>query len=108
VKGSDERVVLVFRSGKLSAIVDGQAYIRVWRSTTNLRAFDSTGRLDCHQKNADCCIQRFTRKHLLEIEGENVGVVHHRTKSCMCHLADEGRESGDLTIYTRLALGGQS
>lgn len=41
------------------------------------------------------------REHLLEVEGEGVGSVHHGSESSMNLRGDEGAETGDLGQSTR-------
>ena len=47
-------------------------------------------------QNTDSAIQRLARQHLLDIEREEVGVVHHRREGRVHHVANESGQTRDL------------
>jgi hypothetical protein len=69
--------MLVFRSSKLRAFIDGNGNVRVWGAATDLDPLDATGRVNNDLHNTDSRIKRFARQELLKVEREHVGVVHH-------------------------------
>lgn len=85
--------------GKLSSVVECEANIRIWGAASDLRALDITCRADDDLKHADSSIERDTGKHLLEIKGEDMWVVHHRSQGAVDHVSDECRKSRNLVEY---------
>jgi len=83
--------------GKFSSVVEGEADIWVGGPTSDLRTLDITCIADDDLENADGGIERDTGKDLLEVEGEDMWVVHHRSQGAVDHVSDERRESRNLT-----------
>lgn len=52
------RVILVRRLRKLSAATDRETNERIWSPTTNLRAFDTAGRINVDLNNTDGSVER--------------------------------------------------
>ena len=83
--------------GKLSSVVEGEADIWVGGPTSDLRALDVACAANDDLENADCGIERDTGKDLLEVEGEDMWVVHHRSQGAVDHVSDECGETRNLT-----------
>lgn len=75
--------------GKLSSVVEREADVRIRGATSDLRTLDITCGADDDLEDSDGGIERGTGKDLLEIEGENMWVVHHRSQGTMDHVPDE-------------------
>ena len=90
------RVRLVLGTSEFTAVVDLQTDVWIWGSATNLCSLDSTGRVNDNLDDTNSGVEWFTREHLFQIQAEDVGVVHHRSKSSMRHIANKGRESRQL------------
>lgn len=72
--------MLVLRLRQLFTIVEAEADERIRSTASDLVAFDTTCRVDGDLDNPNRSVQRSAGEELLEVEGKDVGVVHHRTK----------------------------
>jgi len=77
-------------AGEFCTIVDGKADKRIWDATAYLGTFDAAGGMDGDLKDTDSCIERFTGQKLFEIEGKDVGLIHHGAECSMSHITNEG------------------
>ena len=82
--------------GKFSSVVEREADIRVGGPTSDLGTLDITCTSDDDLENADGGIEGDTGKDLLEVEGEDMWVVHHRSQGAVDHVSDERGESRNL------------
>jgi len=93
---SDLRVGFGLGLGKFSSVIEREADIGIRGATSDLRTLDITCTVDDDLENTDGGVERGTGKHLLEIEGEEVWVVHHGCQGAMDHVPDECRKSRNL------------
>ena len=86
---NDVRVRLPLRLRELGALVDAEADEGVGTASAELRAFEVARALDRDLEHADGRVDGLAREHLLEVEREDVGVVHHRAEDAVDRVADE-------------------
>lgn len=87
----DARIWFVLCASQFSPIVERQGNVRIGCAASNFSPFNSPCRMNVHLNDTNCGVQRFAGKHLLKIQGENIRIIHHGSKSSMGHLVDEGR-----------------
>lgn len=83
------RVVLVLGMGELLAGVDAKRNVRIRRPSTDLASLETACGVNSDLEDTDRSIQRGTRQQLLEVQGKDIRVVHHRSQRCMGHFADK-------------------
>jgi len=79
--------------GELCAVIDGDGNVWIRGATTNLLTFDAARRNDGDLENTNSSVQGCARKQLLEIECEDVRIVHHGLESSVCHFSYKGRKT---------------
>ena len=88
---NDVRVALELRLRELDAFIDAEADKGVGAPTPELRALEVACALDGDLENADSCVDRLAGEHLLKVQREDVGLVHHRAEDTMNGVANERR-----------------
>lgn len=82
--------------GELCPPVDGHGDVGIGCSSSELGTLESSSVVDGDGDDSDGRVDGRTRKHLLEVEREGVGVVHHRSQRRVDLRVDEGHETGNL------------
>ena len=87
---NDVRVGLPLRLCNLGALVDAETDEGVGTTAAKLQVLEVVHALDSDREHADGIIDRLARERLLEVEQEDVGVVHHRAEDAVGRVANEG------------------
>ena len=87
--GGDVRIVLVLRLGQLRTAPNRKTDVGIRGAATNLLTGDSSRGTHSDFQHADSCVVWLPRKNLLEVESENVGIIHHRPKDRMSGFRNE-------------------
>lgn len=74
----DVRVLLRRRTGELGTLSDTERDVGVRRSSQSLDRFRSASAAKGDDEYTGGGIERRSGEHLLEIEREDVGMIHHR------------------------------
>lgn len=99
----DLRAVFVRSFCQLRQVVDTEANVWIRSSATNLARLDIARVVYSNFDDANRRVYRSPGKELFEIEGKHVGVIHHGAKDRVDHVANEGRQTGDLHKKVRPA-----
>ena len=95
---NDVRVVLELSLRELDTLVDAKTNEGVRAAATELRALEVAGALHCDLKYANGRVDRLSRQHLLQVQSEDVGNVHHGPENAVDGIANEGGQSRNLTF----------
>ena len=86
----------VLRLGQFGPLVDAHTDEWVRCHATHLAGFQVPGRANGNLQDADGGVERLTREHLLDVQREEVRVVHHWSEDRVNHIANECRQARDL------------
>lgn len=70
-------------------VVDAEGDIRVRSTSTEFDPLDTSRSHYSDLEKPNGCVQRCARQELLEIKGEDVGFVHHRSKNTVDGLTNK-------------------
>lgn len=88
-KSSNVLALLYVCLGKRRAVVDADTNVWIWCTATKLVAFYAPCGLYFNLDNTNSSIERGAGEKLFKVEGEDVGLVHHRLEVTVNHIADE-------------------
>ena len=86
---SDLRALLWMCPLQDLTVVDTEGDIRVRSTSTEFDSLDTSRSHNSDLEKSNGCVQRCARQELLEIQGEDVGFVHHGSKNTVDGLTNE-------------------
>ncbi len=90
---------------KFCTLVEAERDEGVWTASAQFGTLEVSRALDGNLQHADCSVNGLARQHLLQVEREDIRLVHHRAKDTVNGVADESRQTRNLQSNAHVGRG---